>query len=56
MTAKQFKIARKKLGMTQKEMAALLGYSREQVAYWEGGKYEVPKVVELCLGLLIEKL
>ena len=52
MTSLEFKAMRKDLGLSQEQLADLIGYSRQQVINWEKGKYDVPRVVTLCMTLL----
>ena len=47
------KEARKKAGMTQKEMAEFFGMPKRNIENWEGGKSDPPGWVE---KLIIEKL
>jgi len=39
------KVARKKLGWTQKELANYYGVQREVISYWESGKRPIPKEI-----------
>lgn len=54
MKAEEFKKIRKELGYTQEQLAQLLGYTRRMVINWERGDNDVPKVVSLCLGLMVK--
>ena len=47
------KEARKKAGMTQKEMAEFFGMPKRNIENWEGGKNNPPDWVE---RLIIDKL
>ncbi len=53
MTAKQFKEARKKLGVSQEGLARLLGISLWSVARYERGQWPTPQPVELALRYLV---
>lgn len=48
MTREQFRAKRKRLGMTQAELAARLHVDRITIIRWEGGQIEIPHVVELA--------
>ena len=54
MKAEEFKKIRKELGYTQEQVAELLGYTRRMVINWERGDNDVPKVVNLCLRLMVK--
>ena len=56
MKAAEFKKIRKQLGYTQEGLAELLGYTRRMIINWEHGDNDVPKVVSLCLGLMIKNV
>ena len=49
MNATQFKQMRKKMGMSQVELAQRLGVSRVAVYYWEHGQRGIDKVLELAM-------
>lgn len=49
----KIKEARKKAGMTQKEMAEFFGMPKRNIENWEGGKNDPPEWVE---RLIIDKL
>ena len=49
MTPAQFKALRKKLGMTQTEIAKALEVTQVTVAYWETGKRPILKVTALAI-------
>lgn len=51
MDKASLKAARKRLGMTQAQLATKLGYSQNSVWNWENG-FDVPKVVELAMRAL----
>lgn len=53
MTAKQFKEARKKLGVSQEALAQTLGISVWSVARYEKGSHPVPGPVNLALRYLV---
>ena len=54
MKAAGFKKIRKELGYTQELLAELLGYTRRMIINWEHGDNDVPKVVSLCLRLMVK--
>ncbi len=54
MTASQFKQQRRKLGLSQVELARLLGVSRVAVYYWEHGQRGIDRVLELAMAYLAE--
>ena len=54
MKAAEFKKIRKELGYTQEQLAAILGYTRRMIINWEHGDNDVPKVVSLCLQLMVK--
>ena len=54
MKAEEFKKIRKQLGYTQEGLAEKLGYTRRMVINWEHGDNDVPKVVRLCLRLMVK--
>jgi len=54
MNATQFKQMRKKMGMSQVELAQRLGVSRVAVYYWEHGQRGIDKVLELAMSYLAE--
>lgn len=49
----KIKEARKRAGMTQKEMAEFFGMPKRNIENWEGGKNDPPAWVE---KLIIDKL
>lgn len=49
----KIKEARKRAGMTQKEMAEFFGMPKRNIENWEGGKNDPPEWVE---RLIIDKL
>jgi transcriptional regulator with XRE-family HTH domain len=55
MTGKRFKQIRLELGMTQAQLAKLLGVWENTVAHWDRGDKPIPGPVELCMKLLLEK-
>ena len=55
MTGKRFKQIRLELGLTQKQLAKLLGVWTNTVALWDRGDKPIPGPVELCMKLLLEK-
>ena len=54
MLPPEFKTIRKGLGYTQEQVGDLLGYSRRMVINWESGEHDIPKVVSLCLRLMVK--
>lgn len=54
MNATQFKQLRKKMGLSQVELAQHLGVSRVAVYYWEHGHRGIDKVLELAMAYLAE--
>lgn len=57
MKPSDFKTARKKLGMTQSELAAELGITKRQVINLEGGKSPIRRVYATMLErAVIDKL
>ena len=54
MNATQFKQLRKKMGLSQVELAQQLGISRVAVYYWEHGQRGIDKVLELAMAYLEE--
>jgi transcriptional regulator with XRE-family HTH domain len=55
MTGKRFKQIRLALGLTQKQLATLLGVWENTVAHWDRGDKPIPGPVELAMKLLLEK-
>jgi transcriptional regulator with XRE-family HTH domain len=55
MTGKRFKQVRTQLGLTQAQLAELLGVWANTVAVWERGEKPIPGPVELAMKLLLEK-
>lgn len=53
MTPKQFKAARKKLGMTQAEIAAVIHVTERQISNYETGVYAVPPLVQDMLKIML---
>jgi DNA-binding transcriptional regulator YiaG len=43
----------RELGITQKELAEMMGVSRQSVSYWATNKIEPPKILAKLLTLLI---
>lgn len=50
MIAEELKKRRKKMGLTQKELAEYLGLSAQQINNYERARFQIPKSVELALG------
>jgi len=55
VTGKRFKQIRLKLGLTQAQLAEVLGVASNTVAVWERGEQPIPGPVELAMKLLLEK-
>jgi DNA-binding transcriptional regulator YiaG len=55
MTGKGFRQIRTKLGLSQSQLAKLLGVWPNTVAVWDRGEKPIPQTVELCMRLLLEK-
>jgi transcriptional regulator with XRE-family HTH domain len=55
MTGKRFKQIRTELGMTQAQLAKVLGVWANTVAHWDRGDKPIPGPVELAMKLLLEK-
>lgn len=49
MTPAQFKALRKKLAMTQTELAKALGVTQVTIARWETGRRKIAKTVQLAV-------
>ena len=56
MNATQFKQMRRKMGMSQVELAQRLGVSRVAVYYWEHGQRGIDKVLELAMSYVAEHM
>lgn len=52
----KFAQLRSDFGLTQRELAQLLGVSRNTVARWEVGLSRAPKIAELALSALRARL
>jgi transcriptional regulator with XRE-family HTH domain len=54
MTADEFRALRKRLGMTQAQLADALDIDVSSISNYEGtrGPYKIPRVVELACGML----
>jgi transcriptional regulator with XRE-family HTH domain len=57
MTADDLRALRKRLGMTQWQLAKALGITPSTISNYEGarGDYEIPRVVELACEALAQK-
>ncbi len=55
MSLKTLKALRKRLKLTQKQLAKVLGVSKQTIANWESGRIEVPKTSEIALKSLRPK-
>ena len=55
MTGRRFKQVRTALGLSQAQLAKLLGVWPNTVAVWERGEKPIPGPVELAMKLLLEK-
>ena len=56
MTKDAFHAARKRLGLSQRSLAAALGMSPTTVGHYEAGRRRVPPVVELAMLALWHRL
>lgn len=52
MTSADLKVARKKLGLSQRELAEVLGVDVGTISRWERGVQDPPKYVALALAEL----
>ena len=52
MDKDQFRRKRKRLGLTQTELAKRLGKSRPTIARYESGELPVPKAIEMALKVI----
>ena len=52
MTADEFNLALKSLGLRQQKFAEALGVHRSTVNHWSRGKAAVPQYAVLCLSLM----
>jgi len=55
MDKDQFRRKRKRLRLTQEELAKRLGKSRPTIARYESGEFPVPKTVELAFRVVEEE-
>lgn len=55
MTAAEFRAARGRLGMTQKQFAEALGVAQAQVSQIETGKREPSRTVDKLVAVLVER-
>lgn len=53
MTGDEVRAARKRLGLTQAQLAARLGLARNTVTRWEIGLRSVPKMAATLLRMLV---
>jgi transcriptional regulator with XRE-family HTH domain len=54
MTAKQFKAARKKLGLSQERLAEALRLTSRAIRYYEADKRPISGPVEIAVKCLLE--
>jgi transcriptional regulator with XRE-family HTH domain len=54
MTPEELKAIRKRLGMTQKELAIAIGRTRDRVKLWENGHVEVPQIAAMAIQHLVD--
>jgi DNA-binding XRE family transcriptional regulator len=52
MDTDELRQRRKALGMTQEQLARVLGVSRQSVFMWESGRTAIPALLELALRCL----
>jgi DNA-binding XRE family transcriptional regulator len=52
MNTDELRRRRKALGMTQEQLARVLGVSRQSVFMWESGRTAIPALLELALRCL----
>ncbi len=43
----------RELGITQKELAEIMGVSKQSVSYWANNKIQPPKILEKIVELLL---
>ena len=55
MDKDQFRRKRKRLRLTQTELAKRLGKSRPTIARYEAGDFPVPKAIEMALKVVEEE-
>jgi DNA-binding XRE family transcriptional regulator len=55
MTAHQMTEARKRLGLTQAQLAEALGVTRRAVVYWEAGTRSIARPVEMAVESLLQQ-
>jgi transcriptional regulator with XRE-family HTH domain len=55
MTRAQFKAARERLGLTQAELADILGKAMSTISRYETGDIPIPKLAELAMAYLETK-
>ena len=55
MDKNQFRRKRKRLRLTQEELAKRLGKSRPTIARYEAGDFPVPKAIEMALKVVEEE-
>jgi DNA-binding transcriptional regulator YiaG len=55
MTGKRFRQIRKKLGLSQSQLAKLIEVTVTALARWERGERPISGPVALCMKLLLEK-
>ena len=53
MTRTELRALRKRLGLTQAQLAEALDMSRDQIVRFEGGRAKIPRVVVLALTMLL---
>ena len=51
MTAAEFRVARKRLGLSTAQLGAAIGVTARSVRRWEAGKHPVPRWAEIAVAL-----
>jgi transcriptional regulator with XRE-family HTH domain len=56
MDREALRVWRRRQGLTQRQLAEMLGVSNMAVAYWEWGKRSIPALLPLALEALENRL